>query len=397
MVEFEFQDIKFVDKGDFVRAVFLVNFYFDLPKETLESVGNFTVTDGKLIFRTGRNIEKKVSRLISNGFDNLYCSVTGREAVYIHSNSGIPLIGSSYFGIVDRNTNLIELRPNTGCNLSCIYCSVNEGGYKAVDFVVEKDYIVNELGKLLEFKQENDIEIHINPQGEPLLYGSLEELIHDVSKFSCVKRISMDTNGLLLTKQKVDSLLKSGLTRFNISIDSLNLENAKRISQRNYPVNRLMEIISYISTKGQVMITPLLLNGINDNEIEDLIKFAMRIGINLGIQNFLSYKHGKNPVKPFPMNEFYDYLKNLEEKYDIKLIYSASDFGIHKTKVLPCPYKKNDIVECEIFSKGRAKDELLGVLDSRSLEIKDIKKEKKSMKVKIIRTKHNILKACQLT
>ncbi|MFP3179020.1 MAG: radical SAM protein, partial [Thermocladium sp.] len=34
-----------------------------------------------------------------------------------------PLVGSLAFGIIDRGTNVIEVRPTSICSLSCIFCS----------------------------------------------------------------------------------------------------------------------------------------------------------------------------------------------------------------------------------------------------------------------------------
>lgn len=395
MLEFGFKDIKFVDKGDIVRAVFLKHYYFDMNSSNLYKISPYKVEKGKIFFDEGKKVERDFSRLLSRGFNELTNTITGRKTVYIHSNSGIPLIGTSYFGIVDRNTNLIELRPNTACNLNCIYCSLNEGGKKAVDYVVEKDYLVAQLQKLIEFKQDEDIEIHINPQGEPLLYAPLTELVQDVSKIEAVKRISIDTNAVLLTKQKADELINAGITMFNISIDSLNPEKSKEIAGCNYPAEKLKEIISYIAEKGRVIIAPLFLPGINDKDIEELIEFAKKIEIPVGIQNFLRYKHGKNPIKGISMSDFYEKLKVLEKKHNIKLVYSATDFGIHKTKTLPPPFEKEEVVECEYVSMGRRNDEILGVAKDRVIEITDVKKKKNCL-AKIIRKKHNIFRATQV-
>jgi len=63
----------------------------------------------------------------------------------------IPLIGLNYFGIVDRNTSLIEVKPSTICNFNCIYCSIDAGlsSKKPVEFVIEKDFLIEELEKLV--------------------------------------------------------------------------------------------------------------------------------------------------------------------------------------------------------------------------------------------------------
>ena len=50
-----------------------------------------------------------------------------RPLIRVTYESGIPLIGCIAFGLIDRGTNLIQIRPFTGCPLSCIFCSVDAG------------------------------------------------------------------------------------------------------------------------------------------------------------------------------------------------------------------------------------------------------------------------------
>ncbi len=45
----------------------------------------------------------------------------------INVGSEIPLIGTIMFGLIDRGTNLIQVRPTSLCNLNCPYCSVDSG------------------------------------------------------------------------------------------------------------------------------------------------------------------------------------------------------------------------------------------------------------------------------
>ena len=50
-----------------------------------------------------------------------------REHWLIREEDNIPLIGAHLFGIIDRGTNVLQIRAITGCPLKCIYCSVDEG------------------------------------------------------------------------------------------------------------------------------------------------------------------------------------------------------------------------------------------------------------------------------
>lgn len=391
MAKITFQDLSFEEKEDKIKVNFLRLFYFYLSKKELRQIDDFVIEKKSITFKntSQKKAERKLYLLLEKGFKELKNSLNNKPSIYIHKNSNIPLIGNISFGLIDRNTNIIEVKPITGCNLKCMYCSVDEDK-RPIDFVVEKDYIVEEFKKLVEFKNTNNIEAHIASQGEPSLYTPLTELIKDLSKIRQVKTISIDTNGILLTKNKVDELVKAGLTRLNFSINSLDGKSSKKIAGTAYNTKKIKEICKYAAHKANLIITPVLIPTINEKEMPKIIEFAKQIKADIGIQNFLNYKLGRNPVKQIEFDKFYNQLKEWQEKYKIKLIKSIEDFNIIKTKPLQKPFKKNDIIEAEIICPGRLKNEKIAVARQRTISIPNCHKEKGKIRLKITRTKHNI-------
>ena len=146
MAKLKFEDLTFENCKGKVRVNFLRIFYFYLCKRALEKISKFEISKNEIIFDnvSEQKAQRKFNFLLEQGFRNLKNKITGRKAIYIHKNSGIPLIGSVYFGIIDRGTNIIEIRPTTGCNLNCIYCSVDEGtpSKRKVDFVLFLNVLV---------------------------------------------------------------------------------------------------------------------------------------------------------------------------------------------------------------------------------------------------------------
>lgn len=316
-----------------------------------------------------------------------------RKRIEIKEGSGIPLIGNIAFGIIYRNTSIIEIKPVTGCNLNCIFCSVAEGpkSKKDVDYSVDKDYLVDELKKLIVLIEETGLEIHIGTNGEPLLYPQLTELVRDVSAIKEVKDISIDTNGTLLNEKRIDELAGAGLTRINLSINSLNPERAKTLADAPYDIEKIKGIAEYIPKKCELLIAPILVPKHNEEDIEEIIQFALKLKARLGIQNFLNYKTGRNPVKQLGWKKFYKRLEELEKKFNTKLILSHKDFNIRKTKPLPKPFKKGQVITARIVMEGRLPDEKIAVSDSRNMTLyKCSKPIGKEVKVRILRSKHNI-------
>jgi uncharacterized Fe-S cluster-containing radical SAM superfamily enzyme len=59
-----------------------------------------------------------------------------RLYIYVHN---MPLVGHIAFGVIDRGTNILQVRPTTICPYNCIFCSVDAGPYsryRQAEFVV---------------------------------------------------------------------------------------------------------------------------------------------------------------------------------------------------------------------------------------------------------------------
>ena len=266
---------------------------------------------------------------------------------------------------------------------------------RKADFIVEKDYLVEELKKLIDYKQEDYIDAHINAQGEPTLYADMVDLVADIAKIPQVKCISIDTNGTLLNKQLIDDLAAAGLTRINLSLNALDQEIADKMAGFPYNLKKVMALAEYIPKKMDLILVPVWLPGYNDNELIKLAKFAQEIGAGkncpaIGIQNFLPYNFGRNPVKAVEMDVFYKKLQDLEQKHGINLINKEYMFNIKECKELPKPFKKGDIVKAELVCHGRLKNEMLAITQNRLISVPYCYKQEGSVKLKIKRTKHNI-------
>ncbi len=389
MAKLTFENLKFEKTDNGIRVWLLGIFYFDI--DTNAKVKENTIDFPGLSEKKATN---KFNQLLTKNISNLKNSLNGNHAVYVHKNSGIPLIGTHYLGIVDRNTNILEIKTITGCNLNCIFCSVDEGltSKKKTDFVVEEEYLVSEIKKLIKYKECDDIEIHINTHGEPFLYEDYVQLVKDLSKIKEIKRISTDTNTTLLTKKKIDELIKAGMTCFNFTIHGFDDKITKKMAgTAKYDVKHVKEIIEYTAKKCKVIIAPIWLPTYNDSEIEKLVLFAKKIKADIGIQKFLSYKKGRNPVKQMEWDEFYKKLKQLQEKHKIQLIKTPEDFHVKDTKKLKKPFNKGDFLEAVIVSPGRYKNEKLAAAKGRCISVFDCDaKIGKKVKLKITGSKHNI-------
>ncbi len=157
----------------------------------------------------------------------------------------------------------ISLTPR--CNLSCIYCHA-EGEKSPADSMT-----VDEIREILRVADKFEIRHVKFTGGEPLLRSDLSEIIRAVPKSM---ESSITTNGTLLADLAMD-LKKAGLSRVNVSLDSLNHETYRRITGSD----RLSDVLEGIDAALDAGLRPIKLNmvvlsGINESEVEDFIAFV---------------------------------------------------------------------------------------------------------------------------
>jgi len=394
MATLSFETLSFSKNKEYLQVTLLRLFSTKIPLKEVKEIGDFKLIDKHTIEFSYPKAGTKFAFLLDRYFDKLTNKLTSNKATYIHQNSGIPLIGNVAFGIVYRDSSIIEIKPITSCNLNCVYCSISEGlNSKKQDFVVEKDYLISELDQLVSFIDE-PVEVHIGVQGEPFLYADMELLISDLEKMKNVHTISVDTNGTLLTKEMIDGLAKNNKLQINFSLDAVDETVAKEMSGvKNYNVGHVKEMIKYASDKVNVVVAPVFVDGYNNEEMEKIIEFVKSLPgkVKLGIQNFLKYKTGKKIAKALQWSEFYGMLEKLEKKHDIQLKWTKEDFNVRKTKELPKPFQVDDVINAVIKCPDRFDNGVIAVSEERCISIPDCQfKQDKQVKVKILRDKHNV-------
>lgn len=394
-----FEDIRFKPSEGGVRAWFLGQYYFDLSDRELSSVGEYRVFEGSLVFsEREKRVLNRFDRLLADGFSRLRNRVRDKPCTYVHRNSGIPLVGSNEFGVVDRGSNILEVKPLTGCNLSCTFCSVSEGANDKRDVVVELEYLLEAFKGLASLKS-HGVEANIGPQGEPLLYPKLVSLVKGLKEAGAAV-VSMNSNGTLLTEGLVDDLADAGLDRINLSLHSLDQSLADEIMGGHQDVARLQRIVRYCAGKVDVLLAPVLLPGVTDGELDSLVGLAKTIRNRrwpaMGVQNFLSYPGGRNPgLAERSWDDFYALLREKEREHGFPLLVDGGAFDIHSEPSPEKPFRKGDVVEVSVRAPGRNKNEWLCAAAGRVVTVRSCSgcAPGKSLKVRLLRDKHNIFTA----
>jgi cyclic pyranopterin phosphate synthase len=157
----------------------------------------------------------------------------------------------------------ISLTP--ACNLSCIYCHAE--GEEAGDGLIS----AADIAEIMRIGAGFGIRSVKFTGGEPALRSDLVDIIRSVPPGM---ESSMTTNGTLLSECAGD-LREAGLSRVNVSLDSLDPETYRKITGQE----RLGDVLEGIEAALAAGLTPIKLNmvvlkGINDHEIDTFLRFV---------------------------------------------------------------------------------------------------------------------------
>jgi len=141
------------------------------------------------------------------------------------------------------------------------------------------------------------------------------------------------------------------------------------------------------------MITPVWIPGINDEDIESIIKFVKEAGCRIGLQKYEEYKYSRKMKKAKYITywKFYKKIKEWEDKFKIPLIIKKEDLHVERRPRLKTAFelgeKVNTLIKCDGWLPGQK----IGVAKNVCISINNCGVEKGKMaKVKITENKNNI-------
>nr|WP_235856148.1 GTP 3',8-cyclase MoaA [Methanolobus halotolerans] len=176
-----------------------------------------------------------------------------------------------------RTVRSLRMSITNRCNLNCIYCH-NEGDPGSVSEMSVKT-IANIVRAAADFGVDR---VKISG-GEPLLRKDLEDIL---TMLPPLKDVSLTTNAILL-QERAGSLKDAGLNRVNVSLDTLDPEKFRMIT--NCKKNILGKVVAGIEEAVRVGLTPVKLNmvllkDLNETEIEDMLSFTSQFNGNVILQ-----------------------------------------------------------------------------------------------------------------
>ena len=117
--------------------------------------------------------------------------------------------------------------------------------------------------------------------GEPLVRNDIEQLVAKLAVIDGIDEVCMTTNGSLLADMAM-KLKRSGLSRVNISIDSLDADRFRRITRGG----DLRQVLAGVDSAKKAGLTPIKINMVilkdtTEEKIETMQAFCDQHGLQL--------------------------------------------------------------------------------------------------------------------
>lgn len=117
--------------------------------------------------------------------------------------------------------------------------------------------------------------------GEPTLRPDLESLAAAISSLPTIASLGITTNGVGLAR-RIPGLVAAGVTHWNVSLDSLKPEVFESVTRRRGHASVLATLSALTAAlpAHPVKVNAVIVRGVNDGEIGDFVRLALRDGIN---------------------------------------------------------------------------------------------------------------------
>lgn len=177
-----------------------------------------------------------------------------------------------------RNISYLRLSVTELCNMRCRYCMPEEGICKKRH---EEMLTQEEMVLAVRAAAELGVTKLRVTGGEPLVKPNILDLCRDFSAVSGIRELCLTTNATLLA-ELAHPLKDAGVSRLNISLDTLNPEKFRYITRIGQLENAMRGLHAALETGYEkIKLNTVLVGGFNDDEIPALADLTRQFPIDL--------------------------------------------------------------------------------------------------------------------
>jgi len=176
-----------------------------------------------------------------------------------------------------RHVNYVRISVTDRCDFRCVYCMSED-----MEFVPRARVLtLEELAQVATAFVDLGVERIRITGGEPLVRRNVVKLMSDISRLDGLRELTMTTNGSQL-RRLARPLRDAGVSRLNISLDSLQPELFKRIT-RTGELSQVLDGIDAAAEAGfdKIKINAVILKNRNDQEVIPLVDYASSRGLDI--------------------------------------------------------------------------------------------------------------------
>lgn len=206
----------------------------------------------------------------------------------------------------DRTIDYVRIAVTDRCNLRCFYCMPAEGiPYEPKAHLLSYE----EITRLLKVLGELGFQKVRFTGGEPFLRKDFMRLLEKTAELEAYKSIHITSNGTLL-QNHIPKLKELGITKINLSIDSLNKERFHKITRRD-DFDKVIQTFHMLIDNGfKIKLNAVIMKGINTQDIISLAELAKDYPVDVRFIEEMPFNGGyKKNVDLFSARDIYADLK----------------------------------------------------------------------------------------
>jgi len=191
-----------------------------------------------------------------------------------------------------RRMSYLRISVTDRCNLKCHYCRPGKDAFCPIAH--ESVLSFEEIARVVYIAASLGVNKVRLTGGEPLVRRGIPNLVSMLKEIPAIRDLALSTNAVLLERY-AGALADAGLKRLNISLDSLHPERFRKLSGGG----KLETVLQGIRAAVECGFSPIKVNvvvmrGVNDDEIADLIDFGGDQGVQMRFIEFMPLCDGRS-------------------------------------------------------------------------------------------------------
>ncbi|MES0371180.1 MAG: GTP 3',8-cyclase MoaA [Mariprofundaceae bacterium] len=192
----------------------------------------------------------------------------------------------------DRHMNYLRISVTDRCNLKCTYCRPGDDSFCPLAHAEVLSF--EEIVRIVRIAAGLGVNKVRLTGGEPLVRRGITTLIQMLKEIPGIDDLALSTNAVLLGKH-AQSLADAGLSRINISLDTIQPERFKTLTGGGKLETALNGIRAAVEAGfSPIKVNAVVMRGVNEDEIADLIDFAAETGVQMRFIEFMPLCDGNS-------------------------------------------------------------------------------------------------------